>query len=198
MRRIGRVENRKTIAAALMVAISLFVAFASVASAAEIHVPDDHATIQQAVNAAGAGDTIVVRDGTYIENVDVGKRLTIRSVNGSAVTTVKAANPGDDIFDVTVDSVNITGFTVRGSSYAGICLGGVKYCNISGNRATENRHGFHLHSSCYNRLTDNTAEKNTDYGFSSSPTLTEMSSQTTLHRRTIAESPYPGLSITRS
>ena len=178
MRRIGRVENRKTIAAALMVAISLFVAFASVASAAEIHVPDDHATIQQAVNAAGAGDTIVVRDGTYIENVDVGKRLTIRSVNGSAVTTVKAANPGDDIFDVTVD--------------------GVKYCNISGNRATENRHGFHLHSSCYNRLTDNTAEKNTDYGFSSSPTLTEMSSQTTLHRRTIAESPYPGLSITRS
>src|SRR5436853_7323049 len=39
-------------------------------------------TIQDAVDAARAGDTIKVNAGTYNENVDVGKKLTIQG-NGS-------------------------------------------------------------------------------------------------------------------
>jgi len=39
------------------------------ASSATIYVPDDYPTIQAAVNAASPGDTIIVRDGTYYENV---------------------------------------------------------------------------------------------------------------------------------
>ena len=58
----------------------LFLAVATaIASAATIYVPDDYPTIQAAVDAANAGDTIIVRDGTYIENVNVNKQLTIRS-----------------------------------------------------------------------------------------------------------------------
>lgn len=34
------------------------------------------------VNNASAGDTIIARDGTYTENVDVNKSLTIQSENG--------------------------------------------------------------------------------------------------------------------
>jgi len=34
-----------------------------------VYVPDDYPTIQVAVDAAGFGDTIIVRDGTYTENV---------------------------------------------------------------------------------------------------------------------------------
>jgi len=48
------------------------------ASAATIYVPDDYATIQAAVDAASTGDTIIVKDGTYSENVDVNKSLTIK------------------------------------------------------------------------------------------------------------------------
>ena len=39
-----------------------------VASAKTIYVPDDYAKIQWAVDNASAGDTIIVRDGTYYEN----------------------------------------------------------------------------------------------------------------------------------
>ncbi|MDI6811677.1 MAG: hypothetical protein QMD80_08465 [archaeon] len=45
-------------------------------TASTIYVPDNYPTIQSAVDAASAGDTIIVRDGTYIENVNVNKRLT--------------------------------------------------------------------------------------------------------------------------
>ena len=38
---------------------------------ATIVVPTDHATIQAAVNASGAGDTIQINSGTYNESVDV-------------------------------------------------------------------------------------------------------------------------------
>jgi pectin methylesterase-like acyl-CoA thioesterase len=60
--------------------------------------PDaDFTRIQDAVDAASAGDTIIVRDGTYTENVDVNKRLTIRFENGSGKTIVQAANHAFEI-----------------------------------------------------------------------------------------------------
>ena len=66
-----------------------------------IYVPEVHAGIQWAVDNATDGDTIIVRDGTYSENIDVNKRLTIKSENGSAKTIVQAANPDDYVFEVT-------------------------------------------------------------------------------------------------
>jgi hypothetical protein len=80
-------------------------------------------TIQEGVNDANDGDTINVGDGTYVENVDVNKHLTIRSENGSASTIVQATNSDDHVFEVTVDYVNISGFTVKGATHqAGIYL----------------------------------------------------------------------------
>jgi pectin methylesterase-like acyl-CoA thioesterase len=61
-------------------------------------VPDDFAKIQWAVDNATVRSTIIVRDGTYEENVDVNKRLTIKSENGSGSTIVQAASPSDNIF----------------------------------------------------------------------------------------------------
>lgn len=66
--------------------------------------PDNFPTIQQTVNNATAGDTIVVRDGMYNENVDVDvNHLTIQSENGSASTIVQAADSDDDVFEITAD-----------------------------------------------------------------------------------------------
>jgi len=99
-----------------------------------LSVPDDHPTIQAAVNAASAGDTIIVKDGIYYENVDVTKSLTIRSTSGNPTNTiVQAKYLGDDVFYVTADYVNISGFTVEGATLprAGICLLNSDYCNIS-------------------------------------------------------------------
>ena len=57
----------------------ILTAFAGVSAAKTIYVPDDYANIQWAVDIASAGDTIIVRPGTYNENVVVSKSLEIRS-----------------------------------------------------------------------------------------------------------------------
>ena len=81
------------IVALLATALALSLASQVEASPATIYVPDDYATIQAAVDTASPGDTIIVRGGTYTENVDVNKdHLTIQSENGAEVTIVQAAD----------------------------------------------------------------------------------------------------------
>lgn len=54
-----------------------------------IHVPADQPTIQAAINAAVNGDTVLVSDGTYKENINfLGKNITVTSVNGNKATTI--------------------------------------------------------------------------------------------------------------
>jgi len=130
----------------------------------DIWVPDTYPTIQQAVNNAAAGDMIIVRDGTYTDNVDVNKRLTIRSENESVLTIVQAANSSDHVFEVTADYVNISGFTVTGTDKAGIYLYNVDRCNISDNNASDNGYGIYLNFSSNCTLTSNSANSNCGSG----------------------------------
>jgi len=51
---------------------ALGLAFPSLGLAATIIVPADRATIQAAVDAAGAGDTVLVQPGTYAGAVRIG------------------------------------------------------------------------------------------------------------------------------
>nr|QNO55896.1 hypothetical protein FMLIDMBJ_00044 [Methanosarcinales archaeon ANME-1 ERB7] len=133
-----------------------------------IHVPDDFAKIQGAVDNAIAGDTIIVRGGTYNENVKVNKRLTIRSDKGPAHTTVVAEKANAHVFDVTVDYVSIKGFTVKNAIgkneagryiYAGMHIH-ADHCNITDNRAVGNAYGFFLSDSTKNTIRNNTASDN--------------------------------------
>jgi parallel beta-helix repeat protein len=132
-----------------------------------IYVPDDYSTIQAAVNAANPGDTIIVRDGTYTENVDVNKDyLTIKSENGAEATIVQAANSGDHVFEVTADYVDISGFTVTGAiGAAGIRLHGsysdkIEYCDFHQNIISNNYVGIWLFYSLNNNITDNAVNSN--------------------------------------
>jgi parallel beta-helix repeat protein len=132
----------------------------SLRSSNVIYVPDDYLTILAAVDAASPGSTIIVRDGTYIENVDVNKRLTIKSENSAENCIVQAANSNDHVFEVTADYVTISGFTVKQvrspSGYAsGIVLGTVKDCEISGNNINFSSHGIALVDSKNNIIKNN-------------------------------------------
>ena len=139
------------------------------ASPATIYVPDSYPTIQAAVDAASPGDTIIVRDGTYTENVDVNKdHLTIQSENGADSTIVQAANPGDHVFEVTGDYVNISRFTIKethGAYIAGICFNRARDCNVSSNIIVNNTNGISMdHYSSYNRITNNNISNNLNWG----------------------------------
>ncbi|NQE45493.1 Subtilisin-like serine protease [ANME-1 cluster archaeon GoMg2] len=129
-----------------------------------IYVPDNYATIQWAVDNATEGAAIIVRDNTYNENVNVNKRVTIESENGTENCIVKAADSGDHVFNVSADYVNISGFTVKdanGTSKVGIYLCSIDHCNIAGNNVTNNWHGIYLGAGCeHNNVTRNTARHN--------------------------------------
>lgn len=148
----------------------------SVTGSSLLYVDDDGSadftSIQAAVDAASPGATIIVRNGTYNENVDVGRAVSILSESGPEYTEVSAVNPKDSVFYVTADAVNISGFSVSGgselvssSSYgtAGIWLYGVKDCNISGNKLSDNFVGLYVIDTENCTLENNSAESN-DYG----------------------------------
>ncbi len=165
--------NKKTglIALVTILTIVFLLASAMVASALTIHVPDDYAKIQEAVNAANDRDMIIVKDGTYTENINVNKSLTIRSENGSAYTMVTAANPKNHVFTVTADYVTISGLTITGAtSYklpdyaAAIYFSQVDYGNISDNNVSYNSDGIWLWNSNNNIIANNVANSNGNYG----------------------------------
>ena len=145
------------------IAFLIFCAFVGTVSAADIYVPDNYTKIQWAVDNATKGDTIIVRDGTYTENIKVDKRLTIRSENGSGLTIIQVANPYCHVFNVTADYVNINSFTVGGTigyDAAGISLHNAGYCNISKNICSDNLGGIYLHDSNNNGIDNNNCSNN--------------------------------------
>ena len=96
----------------------LLFAVASV-SAAEYQVHEGE-SIQAVINMANPGDTIIVYNGTYTENVVVNRsNILIRSANGSAVTIVQSNNTDMHVLNIT-DQKNVTleGFTIRDASVA--------------------------------------------------------------------------------
>ena len=96
---------------------------------------DDAASnIQDAVDAALAGDTVRVGDGTYYltSPITVSKAITVESVNGANVTTVDGQN-AHRCFELDDHACTIRGFTITnglasGGYHPGNCGGGV-YCS---------------------------------------------------------------------
>jgi parallel beta-helix repeat protein len=124
--------------------------------------------IQLAINNATAGETIYVYNGSYIENVNVNKRLTLEG-EGAYVVNVTAASASDHVFEVTANCVNITGFTLENATAngkAGIYLGvGVNSCNITNNTVKLNYNGIYLGNADDNNITCNWVHHNTRAGF---------------------------------
>jgi len=121
-------------------------------------VPDEYITIQDAINVADEGDTIYVKKGVYHENVGIDKPVSL--IGEDRDSTIIDGNPPEGYrvpISINCDRVEVTGFTLS-YGYAGIQVGAVKYCNISGNRITNAQHGIVLVSSWNNNVIGNIFE----------------------------------------
>ena len=182
-----------------LLVVSIFIGIVPVVAADQktIYVPDDHSTIKMAVFFANEGDTIIIRDGTYKENVEVKKALTIRSENGAASTTISATRSDDHVFYVTSDYVNISGLTVGGATgddKAGIFLkDNVDHCTISENTVSDNYYGICLSGSAGNTITDNIVENQEGDGI-----YLQYSSNNNIINKNTLISNTCGIRITRS
>ncbi|MDP3941210.1 MAG: right-handed parallel beta-helix repeat-containing protein [bacterium] len=70
-----------------ILALSPFLLGAPQADAATLNVPGSYATIQAAINAAAAGDTVIVQPGTYTSAITLNKAITLQAA------TYDTANP---------------------------------------------------------------------------------------------------------
>jgi len=139
----------------------ILTAFAGVSAAKTIYVPDDYAKIQWAVDNASVEDTIVVRDGVYVENVVVNKKLTIKSENGSAYCIVDGS--GSDVFTLEADGIRIEGFTITGG-YNGIYICSNNNTIINNDISSNNWEGIDIRYSNNNIISKNNISSNNDHG----------------------------------
>jgi len=105
-----------------------------------------YTTIQAAIDAANANDTINVAVGTYAETIDIStNNLTIQSVSGDPGNTIIQANvKNDNVVEITSCSgVTFSGFTVQGSDEIsdaevwGVYMDDTSSCSLSDIDITE-------------------------------------------------------------
>lgn len=117
---------------------------------ATLYVPDEYETIQDAINAAFDGDTVLVADGTYTgegnKNLNFnGKKITVRSENGPENCIIDSEGNGRGFYfekgegrDSVVSGFTITGGHVQNGG-GGIFLNAssptITNCIIRGNKA---------------------------------------------------------------
>ena len=117
----------------------------TVAGATDRLVPTQYSTIQAAIDAAQAGDRVLVSAGTYREQVNLsGKRISLEGIAGSASTIIE----GDGVRTNIVgsgepDGCVVAGFTIqggRGDEAGGILLSNsgvrIHHCVFRDNQAS--------------------------------------------------------------
>ncbi len=126
--------------------------FAGQIFALVIRIPQDYPTIQQGIDAANAGDVVLVAPGTYPEEITMkagvvitgaGEDLSVIDGGGDAGDVVSAI--GNDI----TSTAKLQGFTITGASNSGGMPGGAGvFCNsgaapeVSNNRVEGNDQGI--------------------------------------------------------
>jgi len=131
------------------VGITLIVFFTAIADAATLEVGEGkpYTSIQAAITDAVAGDTVLVYDGTYVEQINfMGKAITVKSMNGAASTIIDGNAGGTVVTFINGEGSGsvLDGFTITngnsGSNGGGVLCGAsspiITNCKITENTAS--------------------------------------------------------------
>ncbi len=145
--------------------------------------------LQEAINNATAGDTILIYKGNLSDNVDVNKSVSVVGVNSSSVK-IRALNASRHVFNITSSNVTIKDLTITGATNgkAGIYLNGASNASISNSNLTGNYYGIFLYGSSDSSILNNSISSNTEDGI-----YLYFSSNTTLINNTIAANTKRGI-----
>ena len=138
----------------VLAAAAVLVVGAGVGAAATTWYVEEGESIQAAMDAASEGDTIIVYNGTYYENVNINKQLTLEGVG---MPIINAGWSGSAI-DVGADGCTVDGFYVTGG-WDGIAVESNNNL-IKNNIASGTSEGIRLSYSSYNNITENTISDN--------------------------------------
>ncbi len=149
--------------------------------------PDyDNKNIQSTINKADPGDRIIVKSGTYKENIDISKKLSLIGLNSGKGRPVVDAGGRSSAITISIEGVQVVGFEVKNSgrlwkdagikilsnkssvrdNYVsnneyGIVLDGVSNCLVLNNTLCSNDVGIALYNSESYTISDNSACNNT-------------------------------------
>lgn len=162
--------------------------------AAVIHVPSDYKSIHEAVERALPGDTIMVGEGTYRENILITKPLTIKSDKGAEKTSVQAAVRKEPVFKIfNVDGAAVTGFTATGSDAAGIYIRNSRNVLITDNNISKNDSGLRIYNTKNSLFRNNIANENEQFGI-----YLEASGENTIEKNTAEANKDKGIYLNAS
>lgn len=134
-------------------------------AARKIIVPDNFASIQDAIDNATPSDTVYVKAGVYHEQLWINK--TISLIGENKTTTVVETSQHEDTMTITADNVTVSGFTIRNTENSptfshsyGIKLSHVNNTTISDNIIMKNLQGVRIIGGSGNIIEYNWVAKN--------------------------------------
>ena len=137
-----------------------------------LNVRGDYGTIQSAINAALHGDTVLVENGIYRENIlfsGSSKTITVTSQNGAGETEIQGTGIGSVVTFAAGNSSTLSGFTVTNGSTSenggGVLCGSsssptIENCVITGNTAAVGGGGIYCESSSSPFITNSIIQNN--------------------------------------
>jgi parallel beta-helix repeat protein len=169
----------------IFLSVIMTISFQVNAGSNVITVPDDYQTIASAINHAQQGDTIIVKQGIYYENLQVNQTITLQGednqntfiigqggtnkpsvltltadgieVRGFTIESVKMPNPSQNAYGINIqaDHCIVTNNVIK-NNYIGIFSACQSYTTITNNTITANiKDGIRFYSGTQNNISKN-------------------------------------------
>jgi parallel beta-helix repeat protein len=124
-------------------------------------------TIQEAIlnESVSSGDIILVRGGTYTENLFINKSVVLIGENPDL--TIINGGAAKNVIYINADDVKITNFTITGSApgiFSAVYINGSNRITISYNKIINSNNGISIYSSAFNLIFGNIIVNNSLYG----------------------------------